>query len=65
MTEKEQADKFPMLLLDNILRVFHGVNSRLELHTTLGGKGIRVVIYHISKSTPVRIDFQVQNEADE
>ena len=31
MTEKEQLEdknKFPLLLMDNILRVFHGVNSR-------------------------------------
>jgi len=64
MTEKEQLEdksKFPLLLMDNILRVFHDVNSRLELHTTLGGKGIRVVIYRISSTTPVRIDFQVND----
>jgi len=63
---KEQTDdksKFPILLMDNILRVFHEVNSRLELHTSLGGKSIRVVIYRISNSTPVRVDFQVDKSA--
>ena len=65
MTEKEQVEdktKFPILLMDNILRVFHGVNTRLELHTSLGGKSIRVVIYRISSTTPVRIDFQEEGK---